>query len=108
MNKKQRWTRAGQAKRSETDAFSSRAAVACRYPTFVLQMVPKRKPTRWILQTDPRGLKTDFPAYNAFGSCRRILQRNLNLDPADGSSRATFGSKCCEATVVQLKYRGRA
>jgi hypothetical protein len=80
------------AKRSETDAFSSRAAVACRYPTFVLQIVPKRKPTRWILQTDPRGLKTDPPAYNVFGSCRRILQRNLNLDPADGSYRATFGS----------------
>jgi hypothetical protein len=80
-------------RRSETDGFSSRAAVACRYPTFVLQMVPKRTPTRWILQTDPqRGLKTDPPAYNAFGSCRRILQRNLNLDPANGSSRATFGS----------------
>ena len=89
MNKKQRWARAGHAKRSETDAFSSRAAVACRYPTFVLQMVPKRKLTRWILQTDPRGLKTDPPAYNAFGSCRRILQRNLNLDLADGSSSAT-------------------
>jgi hypothetical protein len=84
MNKKHRWAR---AKRSKTDAFSSRAAVTCRYPTFVLQMVPKRKPTRRILQTDPRGLKTDPPAYNAFGSCRRILQRNLrlNLDPADGS-----------------------
>jgi hypothetical protein len=98
MNKKQRWARAGHAKRSETDAFSSRAAVACRFPTFVLQMVPKRKPTRWILLTDPtrwilqtypRGLKTDPPAYNAFGSCRRILQCNLNLDPADGSSSAT-------------------
>jgi hypothetical protein len=47
MNKKQRWARAGHAKRSETDAFSScRAAVAYRYRTFVLQMVPKRKPTR--------------------------------------------------------------
>jgi hypothetical protein len=91
MNKKQRWARAGHAKRSETDAFSSRAAVACRYPTFVLQMVPTRKPTRWILQTDPRGLKTDPPAYNAliqilptdppaqleFGCCRRILQSNI-------------------------------
>jgi hypothetical protein len=77
MNKKQRWARAGHAKRIETDAFSSCAAVACHYPTFVLQMVPKRKPTRWILQTDPRGLKTDAPAYNAFGSCRRILQRNI-------------------------------
>jgi hypothetical protein len=83
------WARAGHAKRNETDAFSSRAAVACRYPTFVLQMVPKRKLTRWILQTDPRGLKTDPPAYNAFGSCRLILQRNLNLDPAGGSSSAT-------------------
>jgi hypothetical protein len=64
MNKKQRWALAGHAKRSETVAFSSRAAVACRYPTFVLQnqMVPKRKSQRWILQTDLRGLKTDPPA----------------------------------------------
>jgi hypothetical protein len=93
MNKMQRWARAGHAnKKSETDAFSSRAAVACRYPAFVLQMVPKQKPTRWILQTDPHGLKTDPSAYNAFGSCRRILQRSLNLDLADGSSRATCGS----------------
>jgi hypothetical protein len=90
MNKKQRWARAGHAnKRSETDAVSSRASVACRYPTFVLQMVPKRKPTRWISHTDPHGLKTDHPAYNAFKSCRQILQRNLNLDPADGSFSAT-------------------
>jgi hypothetical protein len=77
MNKEQRWARAGHAnKRSETDAFSFRAAVACRYPTFVLQVAPKRKPTRWILQTDHRGLKTDPPAY-------------MHLDPADGSSSAT-------------------
>jgi hypothetical protein len=68
MNKKQRWA-ARHAKRREMDAFPSRAAVACRYLTFVLQMVPRCKPTRWILQTDPRGLKTDPPAYNAFGSC---------------------------------------
>jgi hypothetical protein len=39
----------------------------------------------WILLTDP-------PAQPEFGSCRRILQRNLNLDLADGSSIATFGS----------------
>jgi hypothetical protein len=39
----------------------------------------------WILPMDP-------PAQPEFGSCRRILQRNLNLDPADGSDRATFGS----------------
>jgi hypothetical protein len=79
MNKKQRWARSGHAKRSETDAFSSRAAVACRYPTFVLQMVPKRKPTRRILHCCRPIL---------LGS-KRILQRTMHLDPADGSSSAT-------------------
>jgi hypothetical protein len=80
MDKKQRWARAGHAKRSETDAFPSRAAVACRYPTFVLQMVPKRKLTRWI------------SGRRILVGSKRILQRTMHVNPADGSSRATFGS----------------
>jgi hypothetical protein len=76
MDEKQRWARAGHAKRGETDDFPFHAAVAFRYKYLIsvlqMVMVPRRKPTRWIqLQTPP-------PAQPEFGSCRgRIIQSNI-------------------------------
>jgi hypothetical protein len=64
MDKKQRWALAGQAKRSKTDAFPSRAAVALWAQT---ERILEHTICIWILPTDPL-------AQSVFGSCRRILQ----------------------------------
>jgi hypothetical protein len=101
MNKKQRWALAGQAKRSETGAFLSRAALAfcyCNYLTSVLMADGAKAQANALDLADgsswaQKGILQRTMHLDPAES--RIHQRNLYLDPADGSSK----SSACDLTL---------